>query len=208
MKTRLVVVDDHPVFRYGLVSLLESEPNYEVVAQAGSMAEALQVLEVHRPDLLVVDLSLGPGGSGLDLLEVVRERFPQMLSLVVSIHNEAVYSDRARAAGAKGYVMKQSPGPVLKEAIRSILAGKTVFGAAPSAEPSSRSRPDPDKTLSPREREVLDLLGKGRGVNEVAALLGVSAKTIGVHQDHIKIRLGIANNYELRRYAIEWLASR
>lgn len=211
LKARVVVVDDHPVFRYGLVSLVESEEQYQVVAQAGSMSEALTVLEAEIPDLLLVDLSLGRGGTGLDLLEVVRDRFPSVLTLVVSIHNEAVYAERARAAGARGYVMKQSPGSVLKDAIRRILAGKTVFDHPVPASGTPRApTPGPEAlaTLSPREREVLELLGKGRGVNEIAGLLGISAKTIGVHQDHIKTRLGVANNYELRRCAIEWLASR
>lgn len=208
MKTRFLVVDDHPVFRYGLVSLVESEPRYQVVAQAGSVAEAVACLEVQIPDILLVDLSLGRGGTGLDLLEVVRERFPTVLTLVVSIHNEAVYADRAKAAGARGYVMKQAPASVLKEAIQSILAGNTVFAPAPEASASNPNPgPDPRSVLSPREREVLELLGKGRGVNEIAGLLGVSAKTVGVHQEHIKVRMGVANNYELRRYAIEWLAS-
>lgn len=210
MKARLVVVDDHPVFRYGLVSLIESEENYQVVAQAGSVAEAVAILECQVPELLLVDLSLGQGGTGLDLLEIVRDRFPQVLTLVVSIHNEAVYAERAKAAGARGYVMKQAAGPVLKEAIRSVLAGNLVFALPVSGQVLVKTKqPGPDPlTLSPREREVLELLGKGAGVNEIAGMLGLSAKTIGVHQDHIKVRLGVANNYELRRYAIEWLASR
>ncbi len=209
MKTRFVVVDDHPVFRYGLVSLVESEEQYQVLAEAGSLAEAVAQLEVEVPDMLLVDLSLGSGGTGLDLLEVVRERFPTVLTLVVSIHNEAVYADRAKAAGARGYVMKQAPASVLKEAIQSILAGRTVFGQdrPESTVPNPNPGPDPLLVLSPREREILELLGKGRGVNEIAGLLGVSAKTVGVHQEHIKARLGVANNYVLRCYAIEWLAS-
>jgi DNA-binding NarL/FixJ family response regulator len=210
VKTRFVVVDDHPVFRYGLVSLVETEEQYEVVAQAGTVAEALAILEVQVPDLLLVDLSLGQGGTGLDLLSAVRDRFPLVRSLVVSIHNEAVYANRAKAAGARGYVMKQSPGPVLKAAIRAVLAGKLVFAQDKSGlvTPQGASPgPDPFALLSPRERDVLGLLGKGRGVNEIADLLGLSAKTIGVHQDHIKMRLGVANNYELRRFAIEWIAS-
>lgn len=208
MKSRFLVVDDHPVFRYGLVSLVESEENYEVIAEAGSVPEALKDLEVEVPDILLADLSLGPGGTGLELLEAVRDRYPTVKSLVVSIHNEAVYSDRARAAGAKGYVMKQAPGPVLKAAIRAVLAGKESFGTPlASHAPAPRIGPDPLVVLSPREREVLEHLGKGRGVNEIASILGLSAKTIGVHQDHIKVRLEVANNYELRRYAIEWLAS-
>jgi len=210
-RTRFIVVDDHPVFRYGLVSLIESEESYEVVAQAGSMAEALALLEVEVPDILLVDLSLGTGGTGLDLLEAVRNRFPEVLTFVISIHNEAVYASRAQAAGARGYVMKQAPGPVLKEALRAVLAGKTVFeldhGTVAPA-PAKGGGPDPLVTLSPRERQVLELLGKGRGVNEIAGILELSAKTVGVHQDHIKARLGVANNYELRRFAIEWLASR
>jgi DNA-binding NarL/FixJ family response regulator len=209
--TRFVVVDDHPVFRYGLVALIESEPDFRVLAQAGSKAEALAALEAEAPDLLLVDLSLGAGGTGLELLEAVRGSFPNVLSLVVSIHNETVYAERSQAAGARGYVMKQAPAPVLKAAIRSILAGRSVFAHhGPEAQaPEARAFPgDPLAALSPWEGEILVLLGKGRGVNEIAGLLGISVKTIGVHQDHIKIRLGVPNNYELRRYAIEWLTSR
>jgi len=210
MRTRFLVVDDHPVFRYGLVSLVESEAKYQVLAQVGTIAEALALLKVEVPDILLVDLSLGSDGTGLDLLEIVRDQFPSVLSLVVSIHNEAVYAVRAKEAGARGFVMKQDPGSVLKEAIRLVLAGKTFFerNSEGSEAVASVAPPRDPSALSPREREVLELLGKGRGVNEIAGLLGLSAKTIGVHQDHIKSRLGVKNNYELRRYAIEWLASR
>jgi len=209
-RARLMVVDDHPVFRHGLVSLVETDDRYRVLAQAGSMAEALALLETEQPDLLLVDLSLGTGGTGLDLLAAVRERFPTVKSLVVSIHNEAVYAQRAREAGALGYVMKQAPTATLKAAIRSVLEGRTAFAEEADSETHEavRQGPDPLSVLSPRESQVLELLGKGRGVNEIAGLLGLSAKTVGVHQDHIKARLGVVNNYELRRYAIEWLASR
>jgi len=211
VKTRFVVVDDHPVFRYGLVTLVESEENYQVLAQAGSMAEALSILEVEVPDLLLVDLSLGSGGTGLDLLEVVRDRFPEVRALVISIHDEIAYSNRAKAAGARGYVMKQAPNSVLKNAIQLVLSGKTMFQLEESPLGTPRQSPpgpDPAAVLSSREREVLELLGKGRGVNEIAGILGISSKTIGAHQDHMKSRLGVATNYDLRRYAIEWLASR
>jgi len=207
VKPRILVVDDHPVFRYGLVALVESDGQYEVVGEAGNLAEAMAFLERGEPDLVLVDLSLGDEGNGIDVLLRLRDRYPKVRALVVSIHSEAVYAKRLRQAGAQGFVHKRASGPVLREAIRTVLAGRQAFGL-PGLGRVDSPAPDPSLVLSPRERQVLGLIGKGLGVNEVAATLGLSAKTVGVHQEHIKARLGVASSYDLRRLAIEWEACR
>lgn len=208
---RFLIVDDHPIFRHGVTALIQSDPRNLVVAEAGSVAEALVVLETMTPDVALVDLSL-EGRSGLDLLRILRDKYQSVKVLVVSIHDEAVYADRALKAGARGYLMKQAAGSVLKEAVRTILSGK--IWVSPQfrdrlLESYSAPRHEPDRSLvsllSDRELEVLEHLGRGYGLKEIAAMIHLSVKTVGVHQDHIKHKLSFENTSDLRRFAIRWV---
>jgi len=209
-KRRFLVVDDHPIFRHGVVALIQSDPRYVVVAEAGSVPEALTALETHHPDMALVDLSLG-GQNGLELLRSARDRFPEVKVLVVSIHDETVYADRVLKSGARGYLMKQAAGSDLKDAIRAVLAGKVYL--SPAAEDqmleSMYRNQEPHRSLisqlSDRELEVLEQLGRGYGASEIAGRLGLSVKTVGVYQDHIKRKLALETASDLRRYAIHWL---
>jgi DNA-binding NarL/FixJ family response regulator len=177
------------------------------------VSEAQAVLRTLTPDVALVDLSL-EGRSGLDLLRILRDEYPTVKVLVVSIHDEAVYADRALKAGAMGYLMKHAAGTVLKEAVRTILGGKVWVSPefrerllesyrAPRFEPEHSQV----SLLSDRELEILEHLGRGYGLKEIAEMIHVTAKTVGTHQEHIKRKLSIENTADLRRFAIRWVSS-
>ncbi len=209
-----LVVDDHPVFRQGLVALVRSNERYEVSAEAGTVAEALAALERASPDIALVDISL-VGQNGLDLVRTIKSTFPQVLVLIISMHDEVVYAERALKAGARGYVMKQEAASVMLDAIKTVLSGKiyvsaamrdrlleTMFSRSPESEAPSVER------LSDRELEVLDLIGQGYGSADVAKVLNLSVKTVNTYRDHIKEKLRIDGAGELRRFAVKWVQSR
>jgi len=160
-----LVVDDHPVFRQGLVALIRSDDRYEVCAEAGTAAETLAALERAVPDIALIDISL-VGQNGLDLVKTLKAAHPEILVLIISMHDEVIYAERALKAGARGYVMKQEAASVMLDAIKTVLSGKiyvsatmrdrlleTMFSARDEAESPSVER------LSDRELEVLDLMG-------------------------------------------------
>lgn len=209
-----LVVDDHPVFRQGLVALVKSDPRYEIRGEAGTAAEALSILERSTPDIALVDISL-VGQSGLDLVKTLKSSYPQVLVLIISMHDEVVYAERALKAGARGYVMKQEVASVMLDAIKTVLSGKiyvsaamrdrlleTVFSRREEVEAPSVER------LSDRELEVLELIGQGYGAGEIAKVLNLSVKTVNAYRDHIKGKLQIDGAGALRRFAVQWVQSR
>jgi DNA-binding NarL/FixJ family response regulator len=209
-----LVVDDHPVFRQGLVALIKSDERYEVCAEAGTAAEALATLDKAVPDIALVDISL-VGKSGLDLVKTFKAAHPEMIILIISMHDEIIYAKRALKAGARGYVMKQEAASVMLGAIKTVLSGKiyvsvamrdklleSMFVRGEEAEMPSVER------LSDRELEVLDLIGQGYGSAEIAKMLNISVKTVNAYRDHIKEKLRIDGAGEMRRYAVKWVQSR
>ena len=208
-----IVVDDHPVFRKGLVALVESDKAYKVVAEVGSVAEAMAVLENEVPDIALVDISL-IGQSGLDLVKNLKSAYPSILILIITMHDEVVYAERALKAGARGYVMKHEAASVMKDAIKTVLSGKIYVSALMRDRllESMFSRNDQHvpfvERLSDREFEVLDLIGQGYGITEIADVLSLSIKTINTYRDNIKDKLHIGDAGSLRRFAIKWVHSR
>ena len=209
-----LVVDDHPVFRQGLVALIRSDERYEVCAEAGTAAETLAALERAVPDIALVDISL-VGQNGLDLVKSLKAAHPEILVLIISMHDEVVYAERALKAGARGYVMKQEAASVMLDAIKTVLSGKiyvsatmrdrlleTMFSARDEADSHSVER------LSDRELEVLELMGQGYGAAEIAKMLNLSVKTVNAYRDHIKEKLHIDGAGDLRRFAVKWVQSR
>jgi DNA-binding NarL/FixJ family response regulator len=209
-----LVLDDHPVFRQGLGALIRSDERYEVFAEVGTPEEALAALERGVPDIALVDISL-PGHNGLDLVKTLKAAHPEMQVLIISMHDEVVYAERALKAGARGYVMKQEAASVVLDAIKTVLSGKiyvsaamrdrlleTMFNRRESAEAASVER------LSDRELEVLELIGQGYGAAETAKALNLSVKTVNAYRDHIKIKLRLDGAGELRRFAVKWVQSR
>jgi DNA-binding NarL/FixJ family response regulator len=206
---RVLVVDDHPIVRRGLVEAIGDEPGLVVCAEAATAQEALAAIAAHQPHLAIVDLSLGHD-SGLDLVAAIARGHAGVRVLVLSGHDERIYADRALKAGALGYVMKDHPGDVLIEAIRRVVGGRTYL----SAETAERilgtlgtSRHDsPDRSpldrLSNRERHVLALIGRGLSTREIAAQLAISVKTVESHCAHIKEKLGLRHARDLMRAAV------
>jgi DNA-binding NarL/FixJ family response regulator len=208
---KFLIVDDHPIFRHGLKALIESDRRYRVCAEAGTTSEALAFIEQETPDMILLDISLG-SQSGLDLLKILKANRPEIRVLVVSIHDEAVYAERALRANARGYLMKYEASSVLKEAISEILAGKIFVSNSfreRLLENACRARQEPQRSstalLSDREVEVLRYMGHGFGAAEIAGSLSIAVKTVGVYQDHIKKKLSFASISELRKYAVEWV---
>lgn len=209
---RLLVVDDHPVVRAGLLEMFRDEPGLTVCAQAASIAEALRAVVTTAPDVAIVDLSLGRE-SGLDLLATLAHDHPDVRVLVLSGHDEQLYAERALKAGALGYVMKDRAATDLVAAVRRVAAGKSsisdetaerilsTMGSGRRPRAADRS---PLDRLSDREHHVLRLLGQGLATREIASALEVSPKTIESHVAHLKEKLGAKNGRELARLAVSW----
>jgi len=213
-KQRIFLVDDHPITREGLARLINHERDMEVCGQANTAAKAVTDIEPMKPDLVVVDVSLTTGASGLELIKDLAARHPRLRMLALSTHDEALYAERALRAGAKGYVMKQEPTEKVMAAIRQVLAGGiflsdamkdrllrkiTQSGSAPSASEIER--------LSDRELEVYRLIGQGRGTRQIADELHLSMSTVETYRTHIKEKLHLASAPELVRRAVEWVHS-
>ncbi len=210
MRRRIFFVDDHPLVREWLASMVALESDLEVCGQAEDAAAALVAVPQARPDLMVVDLSL-PRGSGLDLIKSMRTQFPGVRLLVLSMHDEASVAERAFRAGAHGYAVKRESGPRIIDGIRTVLEGK--FYASPSLTAQlagrmfgagARSGQSPEELLSDREMEVFRLRGQGRSPKEIADRLGVSVKTVGSYDARIKEKLGLDDAGELMREAVLW----
>ena len=216
MKVRTVtflVVDDHPIFRQGVVALIRSNEHYQVCGEAGSAEEALSCLDGTVPDMALVDISL-TGQSGLDLVKTLKAAHPRILILIISMHDEAVYAARALKAGARGYVMKQEAASVMLEAIAIVLSGKIYVSSAMRDRlletmftDSVETGPATVERLSDRELEVLELIGQGYGAAEIAKKLNLSVKTVNAYREHIKEKLHIDGAGDLRRFAVKWVQS-
>ncbi len=209
--TRVLVVDDHPIVRKGLVDLFDGAQGLEVCGQAGNAAEARTAVALARPDVAVVDLSLGLE-SGLDLVTELASTEPPIRLLVLSGHDEQLYADRALKAGALGYIMKDQPPDELITAVRRVATGKSYVSQVTAerilATLGSAHRPKDERApmdrLSDRERHVLTLVGRGMSTRDIATELGISVKTIESHYAHLKEKLGARNGRDLTRLAVSW----
>jgi DNA-binding NarL/FixJ family response regulator len=211
-KRRVLIVDDHPVFRHGISALINAEADLEVCGEASSSPSALEAMRQLKPDVALLDISL-PGTNGIELIKLMKAEQPKLPLLVLSMHDESLYALRALRAGALGYVMKAEALTHVLTAIRKVIVGeifvsprlseRLIFQAIQSTDAGSGS---PVDKLSDRELEVLELLGRGFGTKEVAAELHLSVKTIETHRAHIKEKLGFRDAGEMVRFAIDWVA--
>ena len=209
-EVRVLIVDDHPVFRRGLSDILATEPGIAVCGEAESVDTARQAIAARSPDVAVVDLALGDE-DGLDLVSTVARSHPNVRVLVLSGHDERLHADRALKAGALGYVMKDATIGQMIDAIRRVASGKP-FVSPDIAErilsglggSHRRSDQSPLERLTDRERRVLTLMGRGIATREIAAQLRLSVKTVESHYAHIKEKLGVRNGRELMRAAVRW----
>jgi len=206
---RILIIDDHPVVRHGLRQLVSNEPDMVVCGEASGTSDALDQVDATHPDLALVDISL-PDGSGIDLIKRLNGRDARVLSLVVSMHDEVLYAERALAAGAMGFVNKQEATNTLTDAIRQVLSGQIYL--SPFMRQHMTDRPGeaepaaavPESRLSDRELEVFELIGRGKTTRDIATTLNLSVKTIETHRVNIKRKLGLDTNTALIRQAVQW----
>jgi DNA-binding NarL/FixJ family response regulator len=212
-KHRIFIVDDHPIVRRGLIQLINQEADLVVCGEAEEARKALQLLKASKPDLVLVDISL-QGVDGIELIKLIRVRYENLPVLVISMHDESLFAERALRAGARGYIMKQEAIEKMKEAIRRVLRGdlyvsqrigtkmleKFIDGKAEKNE-------SPMEILSDRELEVFQLIGRGFGTRQIAEELHVSVKTVESYRAHIKEKLKLENGTALLKHAIQWMES-
>lgn len=208
---RIVIVDDHPLFRKGLEQMINSESGFAVCGEAGNAAQAMDMIRQIAPDLAIVDLSL-PGANGIELIKNIRAEFRKLPILVLSMHDESLYALRSLRAGAQGYVMKQEALNNVLKAIHEIFAGRPYLSQAMSAKLIVNYTGKPVEgeasatgKLSDRELEILELIGKGHDVREIAEELHLSPKTVETHRTHIKEKLKLANARQVARFAVQWV---
>ena len=211
---KIFVVDDHPIMRRGYASLINREPDLAVCGEAGNAADALTMIPAATPDLVIADLSM-PGMSGLELIKQLQARQPALPVLVVSMHDESLYAERALRAGARGYIMKSEADTLVVSAIRAILEGGFYLSSRMSTkillQYTGRSPGDarsPFDRLSDRELEVLELIGQGYSTRRIAETLHISGKTVESHRGRIKTKLALDSSEELLQCAMQWMRDR
>jgi DNA-binding NarL/FixJ family response regulator len=209
LPARILIVDDHPLMRVGLASILRAEPDLLVCGEADTLKLAAQLVRSQRPDLVILDLSLGDG-NGMDLIKRLKRQEPSIKILVCSIHDEILFAERAINAGALGYINKHQAVEKVTEAVRQTLAGKVYLSMA------IRERVDVRHSsqiagnlpaiseLSDRELEVFELIGSGLSTTKIAERLHLSTKTVESHREKIKRKLHLESAAELVRYAVQW----
>ena len=211
---RIVIVDDHPLFRKGLKEMIDSDATFAVCGEAGNTAEAMEIIRKLNPDMTIVDLSL-PGANGIELIKNIRAEFAKLPILVLSMHDESLYALRSLRAGADGYVMKHEAMANVIQAIGEVFNGRPYLSPAMAAQVITKfaqrqveGEVDAVERLSDRELEILELIGKGHEVRQIAKLLHLSPKTVETHRAHIKDKLDLKNSREVARFALQWLQAR
>lgn len=210
-KTRVLIVDDHPILRHGIAQLVGRESDFEACSEAGTVDEALEVLAHQPADVAIVDLSL-EDQSGLELIRRAKARHPALQCLVLSMHDERLHAERALRAGARGYLMKQEATRKIVAALRQVRAGRIYLSETVSSEILARLASGSERTdsaagavggLSDREMEVLRLIGRGLKTGEIARSLHRSVHTIETHRANIKRKLGLRTSGDLARAAFK-----
>ena len=202
---RVLLVDDHPLVREGIAARLGSEPGIEVVGEAGDAASALECVAALHPAIVLTDIGM-KGVNGIELTRLLLARQPQVIVLVLSMFDNVEYAQQAMAAGARGYVLKDSPSTEIVAALRAVAAGGTYLSPALA---QRLFRPaGPRVTLSEREQQILTLLGRGQSSKQIARALDIGVRTVETHRQGIRRKLDLAGQAELIRYAVEHARSR
>lgn len=212
-KFRIFLVDDHPITRQGVAALINQERNLTVCGEADTAPKALEMITKSQPDLAIVDISLKTM-SGIELIKNLKVLDPKLPVLVMSMHDESLYAERALRAGAQGYIMKQEASEKILTAIQRVLDGELYLSEAMKEKMLHRIvNTKKEETgfsidrLSDREMEVFQLIGNGYSTRQIAAQLNLSVKTIDSYREHLKLKLSLEKGSDLVRYAIQWVKS-
>jgi DNA-binding NarL/FixJ family response regulator len=210
-RSKILLVDDHPIVREGLAQFINNEPDLAVCGMAADAPVAMELIDAQSPDLVVTDLSL-TGRPGLELIKDIAARYPSLPLLVLSIHDETLWAERVLRAGAEGYIMKSQATGRIVAAIHHILGGgiwvSEQINAALLQKQISNRKPlqgSPLDQLSDRELEVFQCIGRGMSIKEIAGAFNLSSKTVDVHRDHIREKLKVKSSTELIRYAVSYV---
>jgi DNA-binding NarL/FixJ family response regulator len=209
-KTQILIVDDHPVVREGLETMLNYEQDLNVCAQAEDAPQALQAIAELNPDIAIVDISL-KNSDGIELTKTIKAKYPELAVIILSVHDESVYAERVLLAGAQAYLMKDAVPENIVKAIRTVLRGEIYVSDAIAkkflhiiAGDKAGITKTSIEHLSDREFETFRLIGKGYKASQIASQLHLSVKTIETYRSRIKEKLGLANAAQLLQYAIVW----
>jgi DNA-binding NarL/FixJ family response regulator len=209
-KSKVLIIDDHPIFCLGMTELINKEPDLVVCGAIESMKKACEAIAELKPDLLIIDISL-KDGNGLDLVQEVKKEYQGLPMLVLSMYDESLYAERALLAGAFGYIMKQEAIPKVVEAIRHVLKGDIYASSSVKEKVFKRltnhasvDSKSPLDALTNRELEVLRLIGQGYSTKEIADRLHLSIKTIGTYRENLKEKLKLKHFTGLVKFAVHW----
>ena len=209
--TRIVIVDDHPLVRDQLRAVIESEEDLKICGEAEDGYHALEIIMSAIPDVAILDLTLKGSPGGLDLIKELHLRYPKLFILVVSMHDESLYAERAIYAGARGYITKQEATKKILHAIRQILTGEIYLSERMAAKVLTKMTGGRDargkssiERLTDRELQVFSLIGRGRSTRQIGDELHLDMKTIETYRARIKVKLGIKDATDLLQQAILW----
>ena len=209
-KCRLVLIEDHPLFRHGLAKLINSQHDMTICGEAANAATGLNEVLRLKPDLVVVDITLNNSANGIEFIKNLRAQLPTTKVVVISMHDESVYAVRALRAGAKGYIMKKEPADRCVEGIRKVMAGDVHLSeklrqqALVEFAQGTTGRGSVVDVLSDRELEIFQLCGRRLMPREIAEQLKISVKTVETHRSHVREKLKLEDGGELTRFAISW----
>ena len=211
-KCRIVLIDDHPLIRQGLAQLLGTRPRLTVIGEADSAGAGMEMVRKHKPDLVILDLSLAKA-DGLEVVKQLKAELPRLPVLVISMHEESVYAERVLRAGARGYVMKKEPSEKIFQAIEQVLRGEIFVSErikqdmlqfSATGKRISNEGGEPLDHLTDREMQVFRLLGEGISTREIAERLHLSVKTIETYRENLKVKLNLPTGSALIQRAIQW----
>ena len=219
VKHRIVLVDDHPIVRDGLVQMMSRRDDLLVCGEAGSAEEALKVIEDVNPDLAIVDIFL-EGTNGIELTKILHGRYPNMPILILSMHDESLYAERAIRAGAMGYVMKQEASRTIMDAIHAVMEGRRYVSShvrdmlgdsattpAQGSQETASTSSGAIERLSPRELDIFKLIGAGETRSRIAEILKISIKTVETHRANMKYKLNAGSASDLKQCAEQWVSA-
>jgi len=212
----ILVVDDHSIVRHGITVLLSKEEDLVICGEAGTFEEAEEAIQKLNPDIVLIDITL-KDQNGLDLIPIARERNPEVKLLVLSMHDESVYAEKALRAGAHGYVMKEDADEVIVDALHAVLRGEIVVSNDLASrmlrqyidKPNDKGTPETGiDALTEREKEIFECIGQGMSTRKIADKFGLSERTVEVHRAHIKKKLQCEDTAQVVREAVRWVERR